>query len=239
MSSGVQFKELYTWTTDDDIWQWNLMLYKPENKMKPEKVAEYLNNKTVRAIEQGKKFSYATIETEILGRVLAKASGKSINQLTEEWLWKPMGAEGKAYWLLSGTDQIEGTGGSFNATLRDYGRLGVLLANDGERDGIEVIPKEYILDATDVSRQPSAFHPKVATPFFGYGYQTWLFPLKERTFALQGIHGQSMLVQPKSKIVIVQTSVNDQPSGRFDIRPYQLRDSMWMGFLKSLGGFVD
>ena len=73
----------------------------------------------------------------------------------------------------------------------------------------------------------------------GYGYQTWLAPFKERTFALQGIHGQLIMVQPKSGIVMVQTSVNDQPSGRQDARPYQLRDALWMGVLKSLGGVTD
>jgi hypothetical protein len=56
---------------------------------------------------------------------------------------------------------------------------------------------------------------------------------------LQGIHGQLIMVQPKSGIVLVQTSVNDQPSGRQDPRPYQMRDALWLGVLKSLGGDTD
>ena len=239
MSSGVPFRELYTWTPDDDIWLWGRVLYSPENRMRPEKIVEYLNTKTTREAEQGLRFKYATIETEILGRVLSRAAGMSITQMTQEWLWKPMGAESEARWLLAGADQGEGTGGSFNATLRDYARFGVLLANDGLRGDVQIIPREYLLDATDAARQPGAFRPRNATPGMGYGYQTWIAPFKERTFALQGIHGQHIIVQPKSGIVMVQTSVNDQPSGRQDPRPYQMRDALWIGVLKSLSGFTD
>jgi CubicO group peptidase (beta-lactamase class C family) len=239
MASGVSFKELYTWTPDDDIWLWGRVLYLPENRMRPEKIVEYLNTKTLREAEQGTRFRYATIETEILGRVLSRAAGMTVTQMTEEWLWKPMGAEHEARWLLAGADNGEGTGGSFNATLRDYGRFGLLLANDGQRDGMQVLPRDYLLDATDPARQPSAFRPRSATPGMGYGYQTWLLPLKERTFALQGIHGQHIFVQPRSGIVMVQTSVNDQASGRQDGRPYQYRDALWAGVLRSLGGFTE
>ena len=239
MASGVPFKELYTWTPDDDNWLWGRVLNLPENRGRPEKIVEYLNTKTTREAEQGSRFKYASIETEILGRVLSRASGMTVTQMTEAWLWQPMGAEAQARWLVAGTDQGEGTGGSFNATLRDYGRFGVLLAHDGMREGIQIIPKDYLLDATDADRQPPAFRPRSATPDMGYGYQTWLLPLKERSFALQGIHGQAIFVQPRSGIVMVQTSVNDQASGGQDVRPYQYRNALWAGVLKSLGGFGD
>lgn len=239
MASGVAFKELYTWTPDDDLWLWGQVLYAPENRRRPERIAQYLNTKTTREVEQGIRFKYATIETEILGRVLSRATGMTVTQMTEEWLWKPMGAEAQARWLVAATDGGESTGGGFNATLRDYGRLGILLANDGVREGVQIIPREFLLDATDTARQPTAFRPRRATPGMGYGYQTWISPLKERTFAFQGIHGQHILVQPKSGIVMVQTSVNDQASGRADPRPYQLRDALWLGVLKSLGGETD
>ena len=239
MASGVPFKELYTWTPDDDNWVWGRVLNLPENRGRPEKIVEHLDTKAIREAEQGSRFKYASIETEILGRVLSRASGMTVTQMTEAWLWQPMGAEAEARWLLAGTDQGEATGGGFNATLRDYGRFGILLANDGVREGVQVIPRDYLLDATDAARQPPAFRPRSATPSMGYGYQTWLVPLKERTFALQGIHGQAIFVQPRSGIVMVQTSVNDQASGRQDVRPYQYRDALWAGVLKSLGGFSD
>lgn len=239
MASGVPFRELYTWTPDDDIWVWGRVLNLPANRQQPARVAEFLNTKTQREAEPGQRFRYATIETEILGRVLARATGQTLAELTQNWLWQPMGAEHPAYWLYATTDGVESAGGGFNATVRDYARLGLLLAQDGVREGQGIIPREFLLDATDAARQPAAFRPRVATPYMGYGYQTWLLPFKTRTFALQGIHGQNILVQPASGIVLVQTSVNEQPSGRQDARPYQLRDAFWRGVLQSLGGLVD
>ena len=239
MASGVPFRELYTWTPDDDNWVWGQVLYHPRNARQPQRIEEYLNARTQREVEQGQRFHYASIETEILGRVLRRATGQSVAQLTQAWLWQPMGAEHAAHWLLSTTDGAEGVAGSFNASLRDYGRFGMLLANDGLRDGQTIIPREFLLDATDPQRQPAAFRPRAATPFMGYGYQTWLLPYKTRTFALQGIHGQTVYIQPASKIVMVQTAVHTAPSGRQDNRPYQYRQAMWEGVLKSLGGFVD
>ena len=242
MSSGVPFRELYTWTPDDDNWVWGQVLYHPSNTNAPQRISEYLNGKTTRDIEQGQRFHYASIETEILGRVLSRSTGKSVTALTEEWLWQPMGAQDRAHWHAASTDWVEATAGGFNASLRDYGRCGMLLANDGVRvgdgagAGVEVIPREFVLDGTDVAKQPAGFKPRVATPYFGYGYQTWLQPNKTRTFALQGIHGQSVLVQPANQIVIVMTSVNHKPSGQQDMRPYQLRSAFWTGVLKSLGG---
>lgn len=236
MGSGAPFRELYTWTPDDDIWVWGRVLHAAENRSQPEKVDDYLNSKTQREIEQGARFKYATIETEILGRVLARATGRTVSQLTQEWLWGPMGAESEARWVLASTDSAESTGGGFNATLRDYARFGVLLANDGQRDGSPIIPIDFLLDATDANRVPMAFKPKMATSFYGYGYQTWIFPMKERTFALQGIHGQVIFVQPASKIVMVQTSAFDYASGRQDNAPWQRMTALWRGVLQSLGG---
>ena len=239
MASGVPFRELYTWTPDDDIWVWGQVIYSPQNRNRPERVSEYLRTKTAREAPPGTRFHYATIETEILGRVLRRATGRSLAALTQEWLWQPMGAEHEAHWLISTTDSAEGAGGNFNASLRDYARLGILLAQDGQRDGHSIIPREFLLDATDAQRQPAAFRPRRATPYLGYGYQVWLLPNKERTFVLQGIHGQHIFVQPASRIVMVQTSVNDAPSGRQDPMPYRRRDAFWQGVLSSLGGSTD
>lgn len=236
MASGISFKELYTWGPGDDNWEWGRVLYANKNISKPQEVVEYLNSKTARELEQGSKFNYASINTEILGRVLIRATGKSISKLTEEWLWQPMGAEYKAFWLLSSTDWVEAGAGGFNAALRDYARLGNLLANDGLRNGQEIIPQNYLKEATDITLQPSALKPRAATNYYGYGYQTWLFPMKKRTFAFQGIHGQFIFVQPESKIVMVQTSVFDNPSGRFDPLPYKKINALWLGVLNSLGG---
>ena len=126
--------------------------------------------------------------------------------------------------------------GGFNASLRDWGRLGLLLANDGKAGGAQLVPRDYLLDATDPARQPGAFAPGKATPYFGYGYQFWLFPLKERSFALQGVHGQTVFVQPATGIVMVQTAAYANAAGAQEADSYNERTAFWLGVLDSLGG---
>ena len=72
----------------------------------------------------------------------------------------------------------------------------------------QVIPREFLLDATDWTRSPEQFHPGKATPYLGYGYQLWIFPGSHRKFALIGVYGQSIFVDPQLKLVIVQAAAN-------------------------------
>ena len=227
MSSGLTFTERYD--GNDDIARLALA---GAGAGTP---ADVLRSITGRHSAAGEKFVYASAETDVLGRVLTAASGKTVAELTSEWLWKPMGAEHDAFWRIS-SDGQEQSYGAFNASLRDWGRLGRLLANGGRAGAQQVVPQDYLLDATDPARQPEAFKPRKATPYFGYGYQFWLLPMKERSFAMQGIHGQGIYVQPSSGLVMVLTSVWEGASGRQDAQPYEERDALWRGVLQSLGG---
>ena len=238
MSSGLTFSELYD--GKDDLSRLSRAAAGAPGAGKP---MDVLKSITDRHSPSGEKFVYASSETDVLGRVLAAAAGKNMSELTTEWLWKPMGAEHDAFWRVSVDGQEQANGG-FNASLRDWARLGQLLANNGravdkvtgQPGALQVVPLDYLLDATDPARQPPAFKPRKATPYFGYGYQFWLMPLRERTFAMQGIHGQTVYVQPSSGIVMVMTSVWEQASGKQNAQPYEERDALWRGVLQALGG---
>ena len=158
-----------------------------------------------REAKPGTHFHYASSESAALGAVLNRATGKSLTDYLEEKLWQPMGAEADATWIED-PQGLERASGHFNAILRDYGRLGVLLANDGNLNGKQILPKSYLLEATDWHQHPPAFAPKKATPFYGYGYQFWLFPGEKRRFAMLGIYGQVIFVDPEKKLVLVQTA---------------------------------
>ncbi len=234
MSSGLTFTERYD--GNDDIARLSRASSGVRGAGTP---ADVLRSIIDRHSPAGQKFVYASAETDVLGRILTAATGKNMGELTQAWLWQPLGAEHDAYWRI-GADGQEQAYGAFNASLRDWARLGLLLANDGRVDGKadsqQIIAREYVLDATDPARQPEAFRPRKATPYFGYGYQFWLMPLKERTFAMQGIHGQTVYVQPATGIVMVMTSAWESASGRQDPQPYEERDALWRGVLRSLGG---
>ncbi len=228
MSSGVKFTELYD--GNDDISRLSRAMY--GSGPRP---LDLLRGFNERLQPPGEKFTYATAETEVLGRVLTAATGRSMAQLTSEWLWQPLGAERDALWRVSADGQ-EQAGGGFMATLRDWGRLGLMLARDGKVGDRQVVPEAWLLDATDVARQPPAFAPGRATGYLGYGYQFWLMPQKGRTFGMQGIHGQAVFVQPASGIVMVHTAVYEGASGRQEPEAYAERNALWLGVLRSLGG---
>ena len=231
MSSGINFTERYDGQDDVSKLSYSFATGSPS-------VVSVLQAFSERHSPSGAKFVYASAETEVLGRVLTGATGRSMADLTSEWLWKPLGAEGDAFWC-QGRDRQAGAYFCFNATLRDWGRLGLLMANDGKAGGKQIISAEYLREATDIVKQPAAFAPYKATPYFGYGYQFWLHPLKERSFAFQGVHGQAVFVQPATGIVMVQTAVYAQASGAQDPEPYAERSALWMGVLQSLGGSTE
>jgi CubicO group peptidase (beta-lactamase class C family) len=102
----------------------------------------------------------------------------------------------------------------FNAVLRDYARFGRLLAHDGLWEGRQLIPRQWVLDATTVRPGDAYLAPGVATRFLhdGYGYQVWIEPGSERRFVLRGAHGQFIFVDPASKLVMVHTAVRQKPN---------------------------
>jgi CubicO group peptidase (beta-lactamase class C family) len=180
-------------------------------------------------------FHYASNQTVALTLLLHAVTGTTVSDYLTPKLWQPMGAEADATWAKT-KDGTESGAGNFNAVLRDYGRLGILLANDGEAGGKQILPKEYLLDATDWHRQPDAFKPGKATPYFGYGYQFWLFPGAKRRFALLGVYGQSIFVDPELKLVMVITAA--AKNARVGKEPLaRERDALWRGVVARFGSW--
>jgi CubicO group peptidase (beta-lactamase class C family) len=156
----------------------------------------------------GTRFYYASIEPDVLGLVVRTATGKSLSDYLQEKIWDPIGAEADAKWLLD-AEGFELAHFGFNAVLRDYARLGRLLAHDGAWDGKEIIPASWMIEATTTRPSDGYLAPgRTAPDSLGYGYLIWLLPGPRRQFALRGAHGQLVLVDPSSKLVMVRTALD-------------------------------
>jgi CubicO group peptidase (beta-lactamase class C family) len=226
MSSGVKFSETYDGT--DDLTRFVRI-----------RIAEgsiaALNAFDTRDTEQGARFHYASSETVVLTVLMRAVTGMSLSEYLTPRLWQPMGAESDATWIRS-ADGTESGFGNFNATLRDYGRLGILLANDGALDGQQIIPRDYLLEATDWHRHPDAFKPQQATPYFGYGYQIWPFPGEKRRFALLGVFGQAIFVDPELKLVMVTTAATKTANLTGESYPRE-RGALWRAIVGKFGSW--
>jgi CubicO group peptidase (beta-lactamase class C family) len=105
----------------------------------------------------------------------------------------------------------------------------MLLANDGALNGRQIIPAGWVKAMTT----PEAAHlvVGVATRFNGYGYQTWLIDSSKRYFALLGVRGQAVFVDPETKTVVVHTAVHASPR---DLPARAEQFSFFYGVLNSL-----
>jgi len=224
MSSGVQFSERYDGA--DDLSKYVFRQFR-------DGTIAALRSFSTRDAPVGQRFHYASVETIVLGFVVRGATGQTLSDYVADRLWRPMGAEGDATWIID-PGGVEYAWGHFNATLRDWGRLAMLLADDGARDGSQIIPRDYLFEATDFNRQPPAFAPRAATPYFGYGYQFWTFPGESRRFALLGVFGQSIFVDPRLRLALVITAAQADPVSINDGFGAE-RNALWQGIVKRYG----
>ncbi len=185
-----------------------------------------------RIAPSGTHFQYSSGDNELAGLVVRRATGKSLSAYLSEKIWIPIGAEAAATWWADTSGQELPFSG-FNAVLRDYARLGRLLAHDGEWNGRQVIPKSYLLAAT--TNLPADHHllPGAATPYYGYGFQIWIFPGKERMFVLRGAQSQYVFVDPASKLVLVQTAVRSEGPNSENGNSECM--ALWLALVKQFG----
>jgi CubicO group peptidase (beta-lactamase class C family) len=160
-----------------------------------------------REVEPGSKFNYNTIDTTILGQVLARAAGMSVAQYMTNKLWKPMGAERDARYMLDGPNGVGVAiaGSGINASMRDYARFGQLMLQRGAANGKQIVPAEWVNFATRPDPTRPDMAPGEGNWDIGYHYQWWL-PGRPGTFLAWGLMGQFIYVDTVNDVVIVKTS---------------------------------
>ncbi|QDX28093.1 beta-lactamase family protein [Sphingomonas suaedae] len=184
MTSGVRWNEDYT-DPDSDVAR---MFAEPVPAGQDPTVA-YMR-KLPRVDEPGSKFVYKTGETNLIGVLVRRATGKTLSAYLSEKVWRRYGMERDAFWM---TDQTgaEVSGCCLSVSLRDYARIGQLTLDGGKG----IVPDGWFAEATKT---------QTTFPGGGYGYQWWTIP--GGYYAAQGIFGQVILVDPASKLVMVASS---------------------------------
>ncbi|GGG97977.1 serine hydrolase domain-containing protein [Silvibacterium dinghuense] len=200
MTTGVRWHEDYT-TADAD----NVRLYQQQPQPGENSTVAYMRT-LQRAAMPGSVWNYNTGETDLLGVLLRRATGESLAEQLSSAIWQHAGMEQDATWIATAKDaEGEEFGGSgLSASLRDWGRLGLWFLDGGK-------------GALDPDWMTEATRAQVEAGKAAYGYGWW--PQKnaagayDGSFAALGIFGQSMLIDPRRKLVIVTVGDWAQATG--------------------------
>ncbi|MQY06699.1 serine hydrolase domain-containing protein [Actinomadura macrotermitis] len=159
----------------------------------------------------GTRWNYDSMNTFVLGWVVAKATGRQLSAYVQDRIWRPAGMETP---MLMGHDYTGSDIGycCYHATVRDFARFGLLYLRDGRAGGRQVIPSSWVRDSTHSTEpylQPGHLEPDnpgSSDSAYGYGYQWWRGDGDRGDYSAVGILGQYVYVSPKDRVVIVKTS---------------------------------
>jgi CubicO group peptidase (beta-lactamase class C family) len=148
----------------------------------------------------GTYHTYKSGDTELLGLVLEKATGRSLSDYAAEKLWQPLGAEQPALWSTDKASGREKAFCCFNSNASDFARIGQLMLDSGQWKGNAIIDSAYYVQSITACNIPD----EEGLPCNYYGYQWWLRPAYPGVFYARGILGQYIIIIPSKKIVLVR-----------------------------------
>lgn len=146
--------------------------------------------------EPGEEFKYLSGNTELLGMVITKATGKSLSQYLSESFWKPLGMNDDALWQVDSKESnMEKAYCCISSNARNFGKFGKLFINYGEWNGKQLLDSSFIAKASKPGFEE--------TPYYGYGF--WLSDYKDKEiFYMRGVLGQYVIMIPEDDLVIVR-----------------------------------
>ena len=209
MTTALKFSEVYADPTAE-VWghaRAGNPLPKPKDYTGPRTYFDFLQTVKKQG-EHGEAFGYKTANTDALGWIIARITGRSIAGLLSERIWRPLGAEQDAYFSV---DSI-GTpfaGGGLNTSLRDLARFGEMMRNDGKFNGRQIVPKAAIDDIRG-GGDPAVFAKAGYELLSGWSYRNmwWVTHNEHCAFMARGVHGQSLYIDPMANMVIARFASN-------------------------------
>ena len=205
MTTSFDYTEDYT---DPNSPVWDLsraggFLARPADYEGPESFFEYL--KTLKKSgPHGERFVYKTPNTDTLGAVLRRVTGKSLSDLLSERLFARLGAEHDAFFTVDPTG-AEFAGAGLNLTVRDLARFGEMMRLGGRANGEQIVPKAVIDDILrGGDRATFALAGYATLPGWSYRTMWWVSHNDHAVFTGRGIHGQAIYIDPAAEMVIAR-----------------------------------
>lgn len=164
--------------------------------------------------EHGGAFAYKTVNTDALGWVIRRVTGQSIGEVLSERIWRKLGAEQDAYFVVD-TVGNEFAGGGLNTGLRDLARFGEMMRNDGQWNGQQVIARAVVEDIRRGGDR-NAFGGYATLPGWSYRDMWWVSHNEHGAYMARGVHGQAIYIDPKAEMVIARYASFPQAANAFN-----------------------
>jgi len=205
MTTSLDYSETYD-DPKSPVWAYSRagnVLARPADYRGPESFFEYLTT-LGRIGPHGQRFVYRTPNTEVLGVVLRRVTGRSLSELLATRIHARLGAEQDAFFTVDPTG-AEFAGGGLNLTLRDMARFGEAIRLDGRYNGQQIVPKA-VVDDIRKGGDPALFAPAGYKTLPGWSYRDmwWISHNAHGAFTARGIHGQGIYIDPVAEMVIVR-----------------------------------
>jgi hypothetical protein len=205
MTTGLAYSENYA-DPNAEVWQHALagsVFPRPPGYAGPQTFYEYLQ--TVRKDgEHGHAFAYKTVNTDVVGWLIRRVTGRSVGEVLSDRIWQPLGAEEDGYILVDSVGN-EFAGGGLNVTLRDLARFGEAMRLGGRLNGRQIVPKAVVDDIRrGADRGQFAMAGYKLLPGWSYRNQWWVTHNEHGAYAARGIHGQAIYIDPTAEMVIAR-----------------------------------
>lgn len=171
----------------------------------------------------GEGFHYVSLNTNVLGWVMERATGESLPTLIQQEVWGKLGCEHEAYIALDGAGSAQAEGG-FCSSLTDMARFGQALCLGGECRNAQVVPGHWIDEVMQGGDREAFAREHGEGMLRGGSYKNcfWVCGDAEATaFMGLGIYGQTLYVCPDADLVIAKFSTqgvaDDALAGKLEL----------------------
>lgn len=209
MRTGVAFREEYTELDAEVRVMERSMGWRPIETGDPVGAYNYMTTLGT-AGPHGEAFTYRSADTDMLGWVCERASGRRMASMIAEFLWAPIGAAHDAEITCDAVGTAIHDGG-MSATARDMARFGQMVLEDGRVGEAQVVPAGWLQESRTVTPDlREAFRSSSNEPYLPGGWyhdQFWFIPgASEPIQMCLGIHGQLVYVDRAARLVAVKLS---------------------------------
>ena len=193
MSSGLQFPEH----------EHELMFFKKDHLAYAKDIGVEKKPNTL--------FEYNNVNSMLLGDILLVATGKKADELLNERILKPIGAENSTLWRDSSDNVL--TYCCIDMSARDYSRFGLLFSRNGKWEEDQIISSDFV----DETFTPYwEFTPERFTDLNrGYSLHWWFSKNDEegQIFNASGKFGQYIFVDRKNDVIFTRITKYFPTSG--------------------------